>query len=281
MKTLLVLTDFSSSAFNAAKYVAELSKDLQTDRILIYHSSYLDDPELILVTEIAVMAPGVNTETEQEIIRKLERLKQELQAFTEAKTVIETITNELPLLDGIREIIKRENVDMVAAGMYGAGDKGNNSVGKHTVNLMKNRDFPFLIIPASANYEGIKISVLACDLRRTLDTLPADEIKAFVKQLGSKLLIVNIEHGEALGAAGYLTEETALHNLLDNVNPEFHYLNQENTIEGILDFAQNQQANLIIAVPKQRGFLENLFHESSTKKLAVNTLVPLLLFHQN
>lgn len=279
MKTLLVLTDFSSSAFNAAKYVAQLSQDLKADRILIYHSSYLDNPEMILVTEIAVLAPGVDSKTEQEIIHKLENLKQELQAFAEARIVVETITNELPLLDGIKEIIKKENVDMVVAGMSGAGDKGNNSVGKNTASLMKNRNFPFLIIPANATYNGIKVSLLACDLKHTTDTLPADEIKAFISQTGSKLFIVNVEHEETLGAASYLTEEGALHNLFDNLNPEFHYLNQENIIEGIMDFARNQQANLIIAVPKKRGFLENLFHESATKKLAVNTQVPLLLFH--
>ena len=280
MKTILVLTDFSAAALSAATYVAELSRDLKAERIVLYHSSNLDNPEMVMLTDVVVLVPKTDSVMEQEIYRKLEDLKSQVQAIAGDNIVIETVTNALPLLSGIKEILNQENVDLVAAALSGAGTAGKNSVGKQTASLIKNRNFPLLVIPSNSNYRRINISVLACDLRDIVNTLPADHITSFINETGSKLLVVNVERGESLGAAGYLKEEMALHKLLDGLKPEFHYLNDGDAIKAIIEFAEIRNANLIIAVPKARGFLENLFHESASKKIAINTPLPLLLFHK-
>ncbi|WP_256012450.1 universal stress protein [Desertivirga xinjiangensis] len=280
MKRILVLTDFSEAALNAASYVAQMSRDLKAARILLYHSSNLDSTEMVMLADSVVLVPKTDIDTRRDTVQKLQALKSKLQTIADDDTAVEIVNNDLPLLSGIREILSRENIDLVAVGLSGAGANGKNSVGKQTADLIKNRNFPLLVIPSNSKYRKIDISVLACDLRDISDTLPADQITTFINETGSKLLVVNVELGESLGAAGYLKEEMALHKMLDELKPEFHYLNEGNAIKAIIEFAENRNADLIIAVPKTRGFLENLFHESATKKIALNTPLPLLLFHK-
>lgn len=281
MKTILLSTDFSPTALNAAKYVAHLSSALQSQRIIIYHSYYGANTELMEITDIVIAFPGEDSAIKKEALAKLVQLKTELSSLIDTDAQIELVTDDRQLLEGIQEIVKKEKVDLVAGGMCGAGDEGKNSVGKHTAKLIKNRSFPILVIPASAGYQQINTAVLACDLRETSKSLPAEQIKSIVKQLKAKLLVVNIDHKETLGAAGFFEEETALHQMLDDVNPEFYYIDHKDPVEAIRNFTIEHNANLLLAVPKPHGFLEKLFHRSATEKLAVNTVLPLLLLYKN
>lgn len=281
METILLSTDFSPTALNAAKYAARLSTALKSKRIIIYHSYYGANTELMEITDIVIAFPGEDSAIKKEALAHLAQLKTELSSLIDKDAQIETITDDRPLLEGIKDIAQKENVELVVGGMCGAGDEGKNSVGKHTANLMNSRKFPFLVIPATTKYKEIKTAVLACDLRETRHSLPSEQIKFIIQRLDAKLLVVNIDHKEALGAAGFIEEETALHQLLDDINPEFHYIDHKDPIEAIRNFTIQHQADLLIAVPKQHGFLERLFHESATKKLAVNTVLPLLLLHKN
>lgn len=281
MEIILVSTDFSSTALNAAKYAAQLSSKLKSKKIIIYHSYYQENTEMVMVTDVLVPIPGDDSAIKEEALNNLEQIKTELTAIAHEDIEIELITDDRPLLKAIKEIVQKENVDIVVGGMHGAGDEGRNSVGKHTANLIKNRKFSFLVIPANVHYEDIKIAVLACDLREISESIPADQIKEFINKLQSKLIVVNVEHTESRTAAEYLEEETELHSILNDLNPEFHYIDHKNTIEGIFKFTKEQHADLLVAVPKELGFIEQLFHESATKKLAVNTPLPLLLFHNS
>lgn len=84
-----------------------------------------------------------------------------------------------------------------------------------------------------------------------------------------------------MGAADFIKQEAALHQLLDELKPEFHYIENQDIVTGLIEFSDQHQIDLIVAVPKQRGFLERLFHESASKKLAVKATKPLLLLHKN
>jgi hypothetical protein len=50
--------------------------------------------------------------------------------------------------------------------------------------------------------------------------------------------------------------------------------------KGVMDFADEHQMQMVIAVPKAYGFFENIFHTSLTRKLAYQMHLPLLLFKE-
>ena len=113
METILLSTDFSPTALNAAKYAARLSTALKSKRIIIYHSYYRANTELMEITDIVIAFPGEDSAIKKEALANLAQLKTELSSLIDKDAQIETITDDRPLLEGIEEIAQKENVDLV------------------------------------------------------------------------------------------------------------------------------------------------------------------------
>lgn len=281
MKTILIPTDFSSTALNAAKYVSAMCRKTGTERMILYHSYEIIHPGMILLTDILVPPPSQLHELKEEAINKLIVLKETLTPILNHNIVIEYVTNDLPIIKGINEIIISEKVDVVTIGISGIGNNGKNIIGTNTLKIMRECDISLLIIPSSATFNGIEKSMLACDLHDIAERLPVVQLKELLIKLSSKLVVVNVEHDETIGPYTLMKEETILHRMLDDVNPEYHYLNDKNKAEGLLMFAEREKVNLIIVVHRKRGLVEQFFHNSITKKLAFKTSIPLFILHKN
>ena len=122
--------------------------------------------------------------------------------------------------------------------------------------------------------------MLACELKDIEERLPVEALHKIIQAFDASLYIVNVDKENAIGAAGFIKEQTALHRLLGDLDPKFFYPENKDIVSGLLEFSTEHQIDLIIAVPKHRGFLEGLFHESATRKLAVRAIKPLLLIHR-
>ena len=93
MKTILLLTDFSDTALNAAKYGAALTHQLGTSSMILYHS-YEFTP---IATDIPMPEPSEVINFHEESIEHLNDLKNKLQSLVSEKTTIEFRTDERPL----------------------------------------------------------------------------------------------------------------------------------------------------------------------------------------
>ena len=49
--------------------------------------------------------------------------------------------------------------------------------------------------------------------------------------------------------------------------------------EGLNDYAVRHRIDLIVMARPNRDFWENIFHKSVTKAMALNTKLPILIFH--
>ena len=281
MKTILIPTDFSTTALNAAKDISAMCKKTETERLILYHSYEIVHPDTILLTDILEPPPSQLGELENEAIRKLDILKKTLSPLVNDGTVIEYITNDLPLIEGIDEIIINEKIDLVTVGISGTGNDGKNVIGSNTLQIMKECKTSLLIVPSAATFNGIKQSMLAVDLHDIAGTIPVAQLKELLLKLSSKLVVVNVEHHETMGADTLMKKETILHHLLNDLNPEYDYPDNKNKAEGLLMFAEKQNINLIIVVHRKYGLVEQLFHRSITKKLAIKTSTPLIILHKN
>ncbi|MBL7734052.1 MAG: universal stress protein, partial [Chitinophagaceae bacterium] len=60
----------------------------------------------------------------------------------------------------------------------------------------------------------------------------------------------------------------------------YHYAETDDIADEIEDFAEDQDAGLIITIPKSYGFFEGLFHRSVSKRLIRESDIPLLLLRE-
>ncbi len=273
MKTILVLSDFSDTSFIAARYAASLAHQLGTSRLILYHSY-----EFIPVAA-DIPVPELQNFFE-ESTDSLSKLKNDLQPFTDENITIETLTDERPLIEAVRSITDKEHAGLVIMGISGKSQLQKMIVGSNTVSIAKECSVPLLIVPREAKFDKIHRILFACDLKEVLTTTPSQVLKTLIHSLGARLVILNVDHNNELSASEALSEQTALHELWDSENAEYHYIDREDTAEGIMEFADKNDIQLVVTVPKKYGFFENLFHRSLTKKLAFHTRIPLMLLEE-
>ena len=277
VKTMLVLTDFSDAALNAARYAAALTYQLRTSKLILYHSY---DINWVPPTAFAPVGPGF-TESPEMSLEKIMDLKNDLEDWVAEQTGIEIRTDERTLVSATNMLSQQLQIGLVVSGITGKSNLEKILVGSNTIRLAKECLAPLLIVPPVAVFQPIKTVVFACDLKRVSASTPVLAIKAFVHALSARLLILNVDHENAHFEPGTINELTDLHQLWDDEQPEYHYLEHEDTSAGIMEFAGQQRAELVIIVPKEYGFFENIFHRSMTEKLAYHTHLPLLLFKED
>lgn len=266
METILITTDFSKTASNAVKYAAQLSKALDIKSVILYHSYDDENIDATLLHEGSLLA--------------LEILSETIKMYLDKKTKIELIANDLPLLMGVERICAQHKVDLVVAGSTGKGGLAKFLIGSNTINLADKCPAPLLVVPDEAEFEPIKKIVFACAMEKVKQTTPVDTISLFTRQLNSKLLVLNVALEHKRFNPDIIPEQYEIHRLLDDLNPSYHYIEEDEVVEGIMDFVEDKGAQLLISVPKSYGFFDSLFRRSVTKKLAYDTETPLLVLRE-
>ncbi|MFA6085523.1 universal stress protein [Mucilaginibacter sp.] len=275
MKTILVLTDFSDAATNAALYAAALTHHLEISRLILYHSYELKPP---VQTAVPVLEPADVERFYKDSMENLALLKDKLRSFTNERTVIETLADDRHLIIASESIGAQQQVGLLVMGVTGKSRLEQVLIGSNTITVAKESTIPVLLVPREVRFEKIRRIVFACDLKKVSTSTPVKQISSLLHQLDAKLLVLNVDtEDQEHFTPDTITEQTVLHQLWDKERPEYHYTNADNIAKGITQFALKHDVQLVIAVPKQYGFFESLFHSSMTKKLTFEISVPLLL----
>lgn len=274
---MLVLTDFSEEAANAARYATALAHQVKARRLTLYHSY-----ESIGIPPTA-FAPytGGFTESPELSLQKITELKDQLKDWLPENTEIDIRCDQRNLVNAVISLAGQQHINLIVMGMSGKSGFERTLMGSNTINLAQDSPAPLLIVPPVAVFQPIKTVVFACDLKRVSESTPVLAIKGFINALGARLIILNVDRDGARFDPDAIKEMKHLHQLWDEQQPEYYYTDHEDIAKGIMEFAGQQRAELIITIPKQYGFFESIFHRSMTKKLAYHTHLPLLLFKED
>lgn len=276
LKNILILTDFSDSAVNAARYAAVFADRIKTRHIIIYHSTSVP-----LATDIPLEIASRTIDGPEEVTTKLNRLKDEISSLVSSEITINTRKDERMLLAAVNILAEQQQLGLVVMGITGKSNLKEILIGSNTTTIARESRIPLLIVPAGAQFEDVKRVVFACDLKKVSETTPIEAIKTLIAALNAKLLILNVAQNQDHFKQDRIKELADLQRLWGDEQAEYHYAVHEDLVTGIMDFAINQEAQLVITVPRQYGFFEGFFHRGLTNKLAYHTHLPLLLFKED
>lgn len=280
MKTYLIPIDFSDAAFNAAHFAAQLSKQTDVQDIILMNAYYISPYESLLPdANMMMMREQEIEESAAERIAQLQKLKRRLLKVTRAGVNIQVKLHRDHLVRSVVSTVNTANVDLVFIGSKGNSSVGQAGIGSHVIEVSKTSPAPVIVVPPQYRYQLIDKAVLACDFKQVKQNIPLQVLHKLFGSQQIKLVVVHIDQqGKHAGAdAGQLAEETALHGVLKSFNPAYHFVNKPDVIKGILDFAEEQDANMVIALPHRYSFLQSLLHSSISLQLASNAAVPVLL----
>ncbi len=278
MKNILVPTDFSATAQNAARYTLELAKQLGAPKVILYNAyqaPLMIDP----------MVPAVSLLDEAQLKEasrhELDKFKLALQAFCPDNCVLETYCEYALLNNGLDAPCVANDAGLIVMGITGGGMLEEKLIGSNTVAVARHSQTPVIIVPKDAVFRPVKTVVLLSDFDKADKTIPVKAVRRIVENTKAKLLVFNREEiPDEYGVmypSNVVGESYAVHTLLQDLNPEFHFSKNKHYVEAVNQFALEHQADMVITIPKRHSFLESLFTTSHTTQLAFHTHVPLMV----
>lgn len=280
MKTILVPTDYSEPAKNAALYAINLATQLDVTKIILYNA-YQAPP---VVAENAVMPTATTPYFDVETLRGIsntgmQHFKQSIKDFCPEGIQLEELTEYAVLDNDINQLCKKNGVDLVVMGISSTSKIEEVLIGSTALSVVKNTSLPVVIVPQDASYTSIKNVMLACDFKNVVETTPVQPIKNILDATHAGLYIVHVYDKNREIVEGKKYQQELLYSLLKEYDPQFHFEYNEDFTKGINHFVETNNIDLIITIPKKHGFLEGLFKERHTKKLAFHSHVPLMYIH--
>lgn len=275
MKTIIVPTDFSETAYNAARYAIGLAEQTGASRILLYHAYEL----IVPIPDLPTAVPMVNMDDlKAASIDGLEKMKSLLSPALPAGVTLDFRADNHLLAANIDQVCKDEQADLIIMGITGGSQLEEILVGSNTVDVVKNSNFPVIVVPTQASFRPIRKVVFACDLRKVAKTTRKDVLHMVLDIFKPELHVLNIQKE---GREHIRPEENQeLDNMLHNYNPQYHFVDHPNTVEGITAFAEKEAADLLLIIPKKHGLFDSIFKRSTTSRIAFNTHIPLLSIHE-
>ncbi|WP_118196001.1 universal stress protein [Albibacterium indicum] len=276
MDTLIIATNFSDSCTNAAKYGAALSEQLAVKEIVLLNSY-----ELPITSEVSIADSSHITMLRDRSLEKLGDLQKQLMPLLAEDININIIASDISILKSLELLRKKSPNSIVIMGASRKGRIEKLIMGSTTSSLVRNAPLPLLIIPQDSHFVLIKKAVYAVNFKKLTKNTPIQTITTIVRQLNAQVLVLNVGHNEGDNLKPDLTEDIyELDNFMESEKPQYYYTENKNIADGILSFSDEQEADLLITVPKDYALFESIFHKSTSKVLANKTHLPLLILKE-
>lgn len=276
METILAATDFSQPATNAAQYAAQLCKQLKACYLVLYHAYKLlpisrENPESMMLSQ----------EKMQECMEVfLSELRESLLPLAPENTLILTKADSRPLETGLANLVETCEAKLVVIGSERDVLK-KLLVGSSTKKLMKTTHSPILVVPPQAKFKAIRKIVMGCDLKNVADTVPIAKLIQLIKSFQAQLMVVNVGKNAKVpldDREAY--EQHTFYDLFEELDPSIQYIEGNDVSKGLLDYADQFDAQMIVVVAKQHSLLERITSSSVSKELAASAELPVLIIRK-
>ena len=290
MNKILVLTDFSDNANQAAKYACLLAKNSNTKSILLFHNfdaSAMLSPNEMSSLLAPVEATGIFNNYEwaseqielikKENLQEMEELRNQLLPLLPPNTQIEFRLETSNFSEAVNRICKEEAVDLVVMGIKGRTGIEKVLMGSNAIKAIESLRHPLLIVPRDATVEAPETILIATDLK-TVNERTLLQLDQLLSDLDTKVFALNVMAADAT-IEKTKSDAAPLQQQLIKHSAEFHFIKGEDVETGINQFAIDHKVSMIISLHRVKNFLDSLFHRSITKKLAWHTKIPLLVIN--
>jgi len=273
MKKIIAATDFSPAAENAVNYAADMA-DAIGAHLLLLHVCQL--PVSFGDIPVAVYIDDLVKEAENDLAAVSDKVNHRLKGRVGMETRVLTGT----YFEELETLCQEVKPYAVITGSQGKTRAERLLFGSHSVYAMQHLNWPMITVPAGATFHTIRNIGFACDFNEVIATTPVDEIKGLVHDFHAKLHILNTAKMETFEPE-VVFQSGMLQEMLESLQPSYHFIASDDVEEGILHFADENQIDLLIVLPKRHGLIDKLTHRSHTKQLVLHSHVPVMALHEN
>lgn len=267
MKTILVPTDFSNNANNALRYASAFAQETRSKLVLLnVYTPSIGGYNMIrgIIAEETALAKG---QIKKQMIKLCDNYVK-----SSCSTLVE-------IGSPVNEIIgssKINKANIIIMGTHGASGLKRILFGSNTAGVISKSAMPVLAVPQRYRFKKIKTIVYASDLKNTINEL--QRIISIVKPLNATIEILNLNYGWDKNADKMKLLERKIKSLsYKKIKLVEQKANIEQTmLEQIKKYLKKRKPEILVMLPEDKAWFDNLFISSKTEELANQLKLPLL-----
>lgn len=286
MKTILVPTDFSVPAENAARYAVALAKKIKADIVLF--NAFKVPSEAPMAAQVAW--PLIDySEIKQDVTNDLDAC---VKLLSDPSCLVEEeycpgLTYESSLgsvSEGINSIVKQKKIEMVVMGMSGANGLTQFILGSNSGAMIDKTSVPLLLVPFEAELKSIRKIAFATDLALS-DITALKFLASLASPLNATLTIVHVTNKE-VDPKGDIQKkiDAFINSVALNVKYpgiKYEYVWNIYVDDGLNWIAEEDDLDMMAISHERHSLINKIFKGSHTHKLSRHTKIPLLVFPKN
>jgi nucleotide-binding universal stress UspA family protein len=272
MKRILVPTDFSPYANDAAKTAADIAKKTGAELVFLHVVSFP-------VYESGVL-PYQDYQDVAENLFILKLVKQNFERllasdFLKGLTVVEAISYS-GVFEAITDNVEKHGIDLIVMGTHGvSGYIDEFFVGSNTDKVIRKSKVPVIAVKSYADTNFDKI-LFAGDFSDSIEK-NFSFIKSFVELYDAEILLLHVvTKGDFYYTAPMLKRMEGFAKKHELKKYSCHVFNAESVQQGINDFAQMNKVKLISTITSGRRGLSRLLNGSVTEEVVHKVSLPVL-----
>ena len=267
MKTIVFATDFSKGSRKAAQTAAQIALKTNAKLVLFHAYRYLMPYD----TEMSALVIS-GGELEKNSISRLKRLRYSLKKKYSENLDIEIVVKVGLVVDALKQVLEETNADLLVMGSVGDSAIGTRYFGSIATSMIHKTAIPLLLVPPKTKFSMFSNAVLGLDFSRDIDEELLGKTVNILRDFDAAVNLFTISDETDYAK----TSALKIRELLVNVPHTFTLFEGGDFTTSILEFANENKADLIITFPRKHNFFERFFIQSNTETLALNDEIPIL-----
>lgn len=277
-KRILIPTDFSKNALNAARYTVDLYSKLNCDFYFLHvlnFKKYTND-NLIIPEEGSAAYESAKSDAEKNFEKLLDSL--ELHNYNPKHNYFTKYTHSF-LSEAIKTLIAEKDIQLVAMGTKGATGSKTVLLGSNTVNAMeKIRECPVLAIPKDFSFKVPKEIVFPTDYKEPFKRSELNYLLEIGKMHQTSVAVLHLNKNKGLNAEQE-NNQKLLDDILGEMNHKFFSLTEKHLGKGIQTFVESRNSDMIAFINRKHLFFGSVITKPLVKEIGYDSDIPILALH--
>lgn len=269
MKKIIIATDYSAEANNAANYAAALAAEKGYQLVLFNLHN-------ISIHALNARISGTAMDNMLQIYQEnLNNAATALGTAYKVQVVPHFATGNF--YEELVRCIDEHKADMLIMGMAQKTIE-QDLLGNTTTSTIHQLPFPIMAIPLTAQYHSFKKILFACDLSRGVEEKVLQNIRSLAADFGATIEVFHVKTRIAEIQQELVQDEhdPAFDETLAGISYYYKNIQSPQIIRAIQAEIQAIDADLLIMVPYKYGFWSSIVHRSKTRMMASGNSIPLL-----
>jgi len=269
MKKILIPTDFSDNATNAALYGLSLFGKEECDVILLNTFNIPYTGHDVIVTN----NDKVQDDSKVHFDKLINKINGELEGNNFRITAEFHVGNLETVINGI---VEDKQIDQVIMGTQGASGLKKVLIGSSTASVVGSVSTNLLAVPENSVYSIPNKIVLAINDYNDLNEEILAPLVSLAQHFDAEIMLYHVTD---------ILDDKVPENLdviykyFSKVKHSVHSAFSDDAAFAIEEFAINESANLLAVLRYQKGFFAKLFHKSLTKQMIYHAKLPMLVLN--